>query len=83
MRQAAIELYTGPNDLNQKLQKAKALDDQLQYWHANIPPYLWPEDEDAFDASLKPKRSVGFAKKQSVVLRLSMFAIRELQSTTC
>lgn len=70
MRRTALDLYTAPIDLGRKLKNASALDEQLGFWRSKIPDKLWLGDEENSDVSLKAKRSTGFAKKQSVVLRL-------------
>lgn len=76
MRQAAIELYTSPNTLSQKLSKTSNLEEQLQFWRSKVPAELWPADEQTSDMSLRPRRTVRFAKKQSVVLRLRYLNLR-------
>ena len=73
MRKTALDLYTQPCNLSQKLQRAKALDDALQEWVSQLPRHLWQTDRSDETATLKPQRTASYVKKQSVVLRLREF----------
>ena len=70
MRKVALNLYTLPCEMEQKLHRAKALDADLEYWLDQVPSHLRSEHQTGSDHSLKPKRLASYIKKQSVVLRL-------------
>lgn len=70
MRKVALDLYTQPCEMEQKLDRAKALDAELANWLAQAPSHLRSENLGGADLGLKPRRLASFVKKQSVVLRL-------------
>jgi hypothetical protein len=76
MRKVALELYTRPCEIDQKLYQAKLLEDQLENWLGQVPSYLRDGHQSGQDLSLKPRRHPGFVKKQSSVLRLRYLNLR-------
>ena len=70
MRKVALELYSQPCDLSQKLQRARVLDAELQHWLSNVPTHLRTDQDNDSRSPLKPRRRAGYAKKQSIVVRL-------------
>ena len=70
MRKVALDLYTQPRELDQRLQDAKALDMESDLWLAHVPSHLRSELQSNSDLCLKSNRFTGYIKKQSVVLRL-------------
>ena len=75
MRKVALELYTQPCDMEQKVQKAKSLSMELELWLEQIPSHLRYE-QPGTDFGLKSRRSASYIKKQSVVLRLRYLNLR-------
>jgi hypothetical protein len=78
MRRAALELYSRPYDLSQKLQRAGALDSELQQWLSQIPLHLKLHEHDP-DSLRNPRRRAVYARKQSIVLRLRKLLIPYLE----
>lgn len=72
MRRVALELYSQPYDLSQKLQRAGALDAELQRWLSQIPSHLRLDEEDDSDSLRNPRRRTVYARKQAIVVRLRM-----------
>jgi hypothetical protein len=70
MRKVALDLYTQPCEMEQKLHRVKALDTELEHWLEQVPSHLRSEQKSGTDLCLKPRRLASYIKKQSVVLRL-------------
>ena len=70
MRKVALDLYTQPCGIEQKLDRAKALDAELEQWLEQLPSHLRCEHQIGSDLSLKPRRLANYIKKQSVVIRI-------------
>jgi len=70
MRKVALDLYTQPCEMEQKLHRAKALDAELEHWLEQVPSHLRSEHQSGSDLCLKPRRLASYIKKQSVVLRI-------------
>ncbi|KAI1610763.1 fungal-specific transcription factor domain-containing protein [Exophiala viscosa] len=75
-RKVALDMYTQPCELDEKLQQANALDAELRHWFAQVPSYLRSEQPNGSDLGLKPRRIANYIKKQSVVLRLRYSNLR-------
>ncbi|EXJ67589.1 uncharacterized protein A1O5_09602, partial [Cladophialophora psammophila CBS 110553] len=76
MRKVALDLYAQPCEMEQKLQRAKALDAELGRWLEQVPPHLRPEQQTESGLSLKSRRLASYIKKQSVVLQLRYLNLR-------
>ena len=84
MRRAALDLYTQPIEMDQKLLRAQALDAELEQWFARVPSHLRSEHQvGPSDRSLKPRRLPSYIKKQSVVLRLRESLCQKLLCVHC
>ena len=70
MRKVALDLYTQPCDMQEKLHRAQALDAELEHWLAGLPSHLRSEHQNDSTLSLKPRGLASYIKKQAVVLRL-------------
>ncbi|KIV87265.1 hypothetical protein PV11_02820 [Exophiala sideris] len=76
MRKVALGMYTQQCELEEKLQRANALDAELRQWLEQAPAHLRSEHQSDSNLSLKPRRVASHTKKQSVVLRLCYFSLR-------
>ncbi|KAK5302100.1 hypothetical protein LTR80_002966 [Exophiala xenobiotica] len=76
MRKVALDLYTVPCEMEQKLHRANALDADLEYWLEQVPLHLRSEHQSRSNHPLKSNRSPSYIKKQSVVLRLRYLNLR-------
>jgi hypothetical protein len=70
MRKAALDLYTQPCEIEQRLQQAKVLDTELEHWLEQVPSHLRSDHPSDSDICLQPRLLASYIKKQSVVLRL-------------
>lgn len=73
MRRVALELYSQPYDLSEKIQRAGALDTELQQWFSQVPSHLKLDEADDSEPLRNPRRRAVYARKQSIVLRLREF----------
>ncbi|RVX73953.1 hypothetical protein B0A52_02843 [Exophiala mesophila] len=77
MREVALNLYTVPCDMNQKLARAKKFEAELEQWLEQVPTHFQPDQQSTRPKfSLKPTRLPSHIKKQSVVLRLRYLNLR-------
>lgn len=70
MRQVALDLYTQPCEMDQKLHRANTLDKELEHWLEQAPSHLRSGYQSSSGLSLTPRRLASYIKKQAVVLRL-------------
>lgn len=70
MRRVGLRLYATPCTIDERVDRVKSLDTDLQLWLSTLPAHLQVEEQNAAEPSLKPRSSTSYTVKQSVVLKL-------------
>jgi hypothetical protein len=70
MRRVSLKLYTAPCKIEERVVRAKALDNDLECWLRSLPIHLQIADQSFPEPTLKARHSANYAIKQSVVLKL-------------